>query len=320
MKRVMLMLGTVLLIVGLALSWKGYQMGGQEVATVHLFSQMFGGSIQVYAPTAGWFGRSPVQVGSTEASIAAPTPSPIVDFGAEAEATLILGDGEYYFTPNSAASCRVEPFHTLDIDLELGEVVICSGDDYVVTVYCQCRDHTVSCVSDDGVLSLRNSGTGLNSAQHGCDVVICVPWGRTLDELYVTLDMGSVTLSGLTLNTAYFDLDLGSLTGEDLTVLGDLTASVDLGSVELAGDLAGTTDISADLGSVSLYLFQSASDYTWDLCADLGSVTVNGSDQVSRNGRVTAGHGDRLLMVDASLGSITLEFDAEAAQVAETKS
>lgn len=319
MKRVFLMLGTVLLIAGLALSWKGYEMGGQEVATVHLFGQLFGGSVQVYAPTAGWFGRPLVRVRSgTETVI---DQIEIVGFGSEPEPTLLPRNAEFVFPANSAVSCLVEPFHTLDIDLELGNVVVWSGDDdYSVFVDCQCSDHAVSCTVQDGVLSLWNSGdgVGLNPAQHGCDIIICVPSDRALNELDAAVDLGSVTLSGLTLKTANLNLNLGSLTGENLTVLGDLVASVDLGSVDLEGDLAGVTDISADLGSVTLFLLRPASDYSWVLTADLGSITVGGRDQSSHSGRVTAGRGDIPLTVQASLGSITLDF-AEADTVTVTE-
>ena len=104
------------------------------------------------------------------------------------------------------------------------------------------------------------------------------------------------------------------LTGEALTVTTTFQVDADLGEVNLFGDLGECVDISADLGSVQLGLSKPASDYCWELEADLGSITVDGRNQhVNDENEVTGGYGNKMIEVDASLGSITVDFDQDFA-------
>lgn len=294
MKKFLLSAGALLLAFGLGLSWVGVRMGGETRATVRLF----GRSWDVYAPTSGWN-----VVSTTVRNVAEATPMPPSDQGVEHV-------DDVTFTDQDAT-----PFSSLNIDLDLGSVTIAAADDFGVEIDAWGTGYRVDHWYSGDTLYIENKDSGsVLPTNCGSNVTVYVPAGVWLESLYVDLDLGDLTLAGIQAMYADIDLDLGSLTGEALTVTTTLEVDADLGEVTLFGDLGEYVDISADLGSVQLGLSKPASDYCWELEADMGSVTVDGKKQrANDDGKVTGGFGNRMIEVDASLGSITVDFDQDFA-------
>lgn len=293
MKKFLLSAGALLLAFGLGLSYVGVRMGGETRATVRLF----GRSWDVYAPTSGWN-----VVSTTVRDVAEATPMPPVDRAME------QAD---HVTSTDMDSTR---FSSLDINLDLGSVTIAAADDYGVVIDTWGAGYQVDHWYSGDTLTIESKGSSTHLPDCGCSVTVYVPAGVWLENLYVDLDLGDLTLAGIQAEYADIDLDLGSLTGEALTVKTTLDVEANLGEVNLYGDLGEYVDISADLGSVQLGLSKPASDYCWELEADMGSITVDGKNQhTNDDGKVTGGSGNRTIEVDASLGSITLDFDQDFA-------
>lgn len=294
MKKFLLSAGALLLAVGLGLSWAGVRMGGETKATVRLF----GRSWEVFAPSAGWG-----VVSTTVHEVAAAASMPPSDRGVELE-------GDVVFTDNDNT-----PFSSINLDVDLGTVTVAAGDDYGVDIRAWGKGYEVNHWYSGGTLTIESNDSGsVLPTDCGSEITVYVPADVWLESLYVDLDLGDLTLSGLNLDYAEIDLDLGSLTGEALTVTTSFNVDADLGEVNLFGDLGEYVDISADLGSVQLGLTKPASEYCWELSADLGSVTVDGRNQHASDGsEVTGGYGNRTIEVDASLGSITVDFDQDFA-------
>lgn len=294
MKKFLLSAGALLLVVGLGLSWAGVRMGGETKATVRLF----GRSWEVFAPSAGWG-----VVSTTVHEVAAAASMPPSDRGVELE-------GDVVFTDNDNT-----PFSSINLDVDLGTVTIAAGDDYGVDIRAWGKGYEVNHWYSGGTLTIESNDSGsVLPTDCGSEITVYVPADVWLESLYVDLDLGDLTLSGPNLDYAEIDLDLGSLTGEALTVTTSFNVDADLGEVNLYGDLGEYVDISADLGSVQLGLTKPASEYCWELSADLGSVTVDGRNQHASDGsEVIGGYGNRTIEVDASLGSITVDFDQDFA-------
>lgn len=290
MKKFLLSAGALLLAVGLGLTHIGLTMGGETMATVRLF----GRSWNVYAPTASGWGMASAGV---RGAVATPSPS-LVQAVEEPPVDSAV------FTDTDGTS-----FSSIHLDVDLGDVTIVAGDDYVVEIESWGAGYQVNHWYSGDTLYIENSGNGAHLTNCGSNITVYVPAGVWLEDLYVDLDLGSLTLAGLQIKYANIDLDLGSLTGEALTVTTTLEVEANLGEVTLYGDLGENVDISADLGSVQLGLTRPSSEYSWQLEADLGSVTVDGKSQrLNDDHEATGGHGSRMIEVDADLGSITLDF------------
>lgn len=296
MKKFLLSAGALLLAVGLGLTHIGLTMGGETMATVRLF----GRSWNVYAPTASGWGMA--SAGVREA-VAMPSHM-LVEGGA-----VPVDQGSATTTDTGST-----PFSSIYLDVDLGDVTIVAGDDFGVEIECWGKGYRVDHWYSGDALYIENSGNGTHLTNCGSNITVYVPSDVWLEDLYVDLDLGSLTLAGLNMEYADIDLDLGSLTGEALTVTTTLEVEANLGEVALYGDLGENVDISADLGSVQLGLARPASEYSWQLEADLGSVTVDGKSQrLNDDHEATGGHGSRMIEVDADLGSITLDFDQDFA-------
>lgn len=294
MKKFLLSAGALLLVVGLGLSWAGVRMGGETKATVRLF----GRSWEVFAPSAGWG-----VVSTTVHEVAAATPTASLGIAVDrAEDVTFIDQDDTRFT-------------SIDLNVDLGTVTIAAGDDYGVDIRAWGKGYKVNHWYSGGTLTIESNDSGsVLPTDCGSEITIYVPADVWLESLHVDLDLGDLTLSGLNLDYAEIDLDLGSLTGEALTVTNTLQVDADLGEVNLYGDLGEYVYISADLGSVQLGLSKPASEYSWELSADLGSITVDGRNQHANGGNeVTGGYGNRTIEVDASLGSITVDFDQDFA-------
>lgn len=294
MKKFLLSAGALLLVVGLGLSWAGVRMGGETKATVRLF----GRSWEVFAPSAGWG-----VVSTTVHEVAAAASMPPSDRGVELEGDVTFIDqDDTHFT-------------SIALNVDLGTVTIAAGDDYCVDIRAWGKGYKVNHWYSGDTLTIESNDSGsVLPTDCGSEITVYVPADVWLESLYVDLDLGDLTLAGLNLEYADIDLDLGSLTGEALTVTNHFQVDADLGEVVLFGDLGEYVDISADLGSVQLGLSKPASEYCWELSADLGSVTVDGRNQHASDGNeVTGGYGNRTIEVDASLGSITVDFDQDFA-------
>lgn len=274
MKKGMAILGAILLAVGLGMSFTGRALGGETRATVRLF----GHSWEVTAPGMGHWNISTATVESP----------PDTGFSSTTE---------------------IGPFTGISLDVDLGNVTVAAGDDYLVDINYWGNGYQVLWANDGDTLQIWSESDGaVTEVNCGSDITVYVPAGAELEYLSARLDLGSLTMAGLTMDWADLDLNLGEVMGEGLTVRDNVNVDADLGSVALYGDLAGGVQINAALGDVTLGLSRSAAHYCWDLSADLGSVTVNGQRSGGFSSSVTGGDGDAVLQVDADLGSITVDF------------
>lgn len=284
MKKGMTILGVVLLVLGLSMSWVGGLLGGETRATVHLF----GRSWDVVAPSAGLRGGWHISTAMATRS-------------------------------DTAAGSMTEPgpFTGISLDVDLGNVTVAAGDDYLVDISYWGNGYEIRWANDGDTLQIWSESDGVvTKANCGSDITVYVPAGAELECLSAQLDLGSLTMAGLTMDYADLDLDLGEVIGEGLTVRDNVNVDADLGSVALYGDLAGSVQIDAALGDVTLGLSRPAGHYCWDLSADLGSVTVDGRHYGGVSSAVTGGDGDTVLQVDADLGSIQVDFDFDEAAAA----
>lgn len=292
MKKFLLSAGALLLVVGLGLSWMGVRMGGETQATVRLF----GRSWEVFAPSAGW---GVVTVQANHERTASATSIPVDEAAEDVVPT----------------SHDVTPFTSIDLDVDLGNVTIAAGDGYGVDIRSWGAGYQIDHWYSGGTLTIESTDSGsVLPANCGSEITVYVPSDVWLESLRVDLDLGSLTLAGLQLEYAEIALDLGDLTGEALTVATSMQVEASLGAVNLFGDLGEYVAISADLGSVQLGLTRPASEYCCELEADMGSVTVDGRKQrLGDDSEIICGYGDRVIEVDASLGSITVDFDQDFA-------
>lgn len=157
-------------------------------------------------------------------------------------------------------------------------------------------------------------------------VRISLPEGVDLDQLKLSLDMGSAQLNKLTSQELTATLDMGSLyikNGEfrhadfklsmgsvqlDHTVIFNSKMDIDMGSLEGIAALLGQHEIDLSMGGVDLGLLQSKANTEIVSDVDMGSLDVLTNLKERISPRVEDMDGKAHLDIDVDMGGIDLNF------------
>ena len=147
----------------------------------------------------------------------------------------------------------LEAFESIELDMQLGDVRILTGDDFSWSGKFPERVMPVFKVSGNQLKITQKSGrkVNLNIGENTCLLTITIPKGTSLRSVEADMDLGTFSADDLTCEKADFDLDLGSLTLSGCTV-GSLEADVDLGSIELKNCSLDKAKLNTDLGSIKI--------------------------------------------------------------------
>lgn len=126
-------------------------------------------------------------------------------------------------------------------------------------------------------------------------------------NLKLEADSGDVTLTDMTFDTGDLTLDLGKLTARGIVSNG-MKVESSKGEVNVAGKLTGLTDITSDMGKVTVNPGASKDQFSYELNADMGSVTVGG-EKMSGNSVVANTSAANILKIKTSMGEIRVDFE-----------
>ncbi len=209
-------------------------------------------------------------------------------------------------------------FSELSVDLDLGNIVIKSGDGNVEWNGSEELKPEVS--AENGKLKIKQKdGRLLTGAALNNTLTISVP--SALKKLDVKSDMGNLDVSGITAGKTDLKVSAGNITIKDAG-LGDLEADANAGDIRFdslsaekaefdsnAGNIKGSVSGSfkslkadTDLGNIELKLDCARSELTLDLKTDLGNVTVNGE----KTGSGKNGSGSSSVKADTDMGNINI--------------
>lgn len=209
-------------------------------------------------------------------------------------------------------------FSELDIDLDLGNVVIKSGAGSVEWNGAEELKPEVS--TESGKLKIRQKdGKFLKGAALTNTLTVSVP--SALKKLNIESDMGNLDVAGIGSDKTNLKVSAGNIVIKD-SDLGDLEADANAGDIKFdslsaekadldsnAGNIAGSVSGSfkslkadTDVGNIELKLECARSELSLDLKTDLGNVTVNGE----KTGSGKSGSGASSLKARTDLGNITI--------------
>lgn len=239
------------------------------------------------------------------------------------------------------------PFSKVDVDIDLGEVIITPGETYGVSLDWSGDGYWLTYEMDGDTLKVRsNGGFRLEMPERTATAYVYVPQDAALEKVDAHTALGDIDLSGVTVREAELSDDLGNISGYDFTAgeltvkcsLGDiylsdvsagsaeltnhmgnidafelttsrsLVVDADMGSVDLQGDFQGETDVKNSMGNVTLSLAQPESAYAYDLEVDMGELSING-EAFHRN--VSGSGSPHSLTAETNMGDLSLWFEGE---------
>ncbi|WP_343209719.1 DUF4097 family beta strand repeat-containing protein [Anaerolentibacter hominis] len=227
---------------------------------------------------------------------------------------------------------------SLTVDIDAGEVIIESGDEFRVSAsYISESDFRVW--SEDGVFYVSDTQTEWNRGfrllpfirlGRAPEIRITVPKDLILAEVEINIGAGSVKARNMDIGQLNVETGAGEFKGKDITVRNSGSISVDVGSAKLEnfsgnnvelncnvgsirmdGDLTGTTEASCDMGEIKLELTRRESDYNYQVDCDMGNVIINNHKRSGFGNDWSNYSRERAhnLNLDCNLGSIRVETE-----------
>ncbi|MDF9825124.1 hypothetical protein M2475_001591 [Breznakia sp. PF5-3] len=211
-------------------------------------------------------------------------------------------DSKTYTTKSSVKS--------INIEADAGEVYIKEADKFSIEV----KNYDVKAIEfkdNDGDISLSTGNqeivifpfTFWDDDSYERKITIYVP--KSCKSLEVDADLGNVEMNDISIDNLSLSLNLGSLEAKNIKVkTGKL--DLDLGDAEFSGDFKESLVITNNLGSIDITLAGSIDDYGYSLDTDLGEISIGGNSYHSHKDN---NGGKRLLKADADLGEINVFFN-----------
>ncbi len=174
---------------------------------------------------------------------------------------------------------------------------------------------------------LELSGITANNVMVSMDSGDCSIKGvKAAEQLTVTNNLGKIVLENAETKTLKLDADSGDVTLADTTFesgdlsvnLGKLTARgilskglkvrADSGDINIEGKLSGVTDLKNDMGAVTVSPGGPKDQFSYELNADLGSVTVDGKNTAGSVAFSTPSS-EHILKISTDMGAINVNFN-----------
>ncbi|MBD5096411.1 MAG: DUF4097 family beta strand repeat protein [Lachnospiraceae bacterium] len=241
---------------------------------------------------------------------------------------LVIGDAGQVMTLEKT---KVEKIDNIDIDAKYATVYLIPSDDYYIEYSITSSKSTLYKIQngrltfDDSAWTPIRLSFGIKDP-HNDYIKIYYPADADMNRLRAQLDMGSIEVSGVTIDNMEIDLDMGSLDITDCAI-DKIEADLDMGSIDILNTDISSADISLDMGGLdmsgthienrliadldmgSATLSLAGNDdgsqsYGFDLECDMGSVTINGTDE----GRKYNNSGNTVIEIDCDMGSIDIKY------------
>lgn len=161
------------------------------------------------------------------------------------------------------------------------------------------------------------------------NITVTIPKDFVADEFELHVGAGEVVADKIQANTGKFGVDAGRLAVDHIVITEkstytvgagemdinqmeakNITVDCGVGAVTIEGTLTGDNDIKCGVGDVSLELTGSEKDYSYDVNAGLGEVSIDGDNfhDVS-NRSIKNDDAQNYLNLDCGIGKISVEFN-----------
>lgn len=233
---------------------------------------------------------------------------------------------------------NMEAFSSIHIDSSVADVRIVQSsnvDQYGVKCEIAAYKENIQCKVENGELYIVDGDSdikfSLNLANIFSDInssiIIYVPEGESLDNVYLNSDVGDVKIDGITtVNSLEIGTDVGDIKINDGTyknvnihtnvgdikasgikVTNDLNANSDVGDVEINGEFACDVNIETNVGDIEFKTSVNESDYNYNVSGGAGDIEVFGKDYES-SGNVTGNAGGKYnMIIKTELGDVEIE-------------
>lgn len=196
---------------------------------------------------------------------------------------------------------QTEPlFDALEIDIEKGDLEICSGDSFS---YVRKDGGEADYEITDGVL--------LIDQRQDHKTVLTLPEGLTYTSVRLTAGEGHVYAeSALSLQTLELYVKRGEVTLSGISVTDSSVLEVSQGSVFLSGDPGKSVTVSSKEGQLSMEASCAQDDYNFEVELSMGHIHLGSEDYQGLSFSKSIDNGaERSMEVNCTRGDLSVKFD-----------
>lgn len=216
-------------------------------------------------------------------------------------------DGSDFSGTEESGKKELEAFDSVLVDADIGNLTIKQGDSYRLSWKVK-NTGAVKYELKDGRLEITQRNTKKNWAgvhNNHCEILLTIPRDVELKSVELDMAVGDVDIAGISTKSLNVKANVGDVDVES-SALGDVVIDADVGSVDLENCSFGNMEVDAAVGSIDVETMQSLEDYTFDLRADVGEISVNDNDY--RHGFQRDGKGTCKIRLKADVGGIDVEY------------
>lgn len=193
-------------------------------------------------------------------------------------------------------------FDSVNLELSVGDMDIVYGDGYQVLYnYPEKLKPQVKVKGDTLVVTQKTKSDfnfigfdNLSSfSDLDYDLIITIPKDAKLKDVFLSLDMGAVSLEDMEMNNLTIEADMGNVELSNSSCT-NITANADMGNIEMENVTFMTAECDADMGSIEIL----NSDFQFAECdADMGSIEISGNFEA--------------VAAECSMGSVSVDTDKD---------
>lgn len=214
----------------------------------------------------------------------------------------------------AAAETAIDAFTRVDLEVELGNVTLRTGEGYGLSLTGFEEDGYQPQFSvQNGKLKVWSdsaSVSGLALTDVTAEVIVTVPAGATLSELEIKTGMGNLFFEDVTAGDLDGETGMGSIFTRNVDARAELSLDAGMGDITLTGPLAPDTELDTGMGAVTVEAACGAAQCRYELESGMGAITVDGQQQSGSEVKGGSKNAPYELEITAGMGDITVNFGA----------
>lgn len=154
--------------------------------------------------------------------------------------------------PSVSEEMKTEAFDTVNIELDLGEIVFEEGDDYFVSYAFPEKIKPIIKVSGGALTITQQEGNILNLEDFSdCKLVVTVPAGTELNSIDISTDMGDIDVNKIFAQSVTVSSDMGEIDFQECDFV-TLSADSDMGDIKMEDSTLTSADVESSMGEVKM--------------------------------------------------------------------
>ncbi|WP_054743028.1 HAAS signaling domain-containing protein [Cellulosilyticum ruminicola] len=199
----------------------------------------------------------------------------------------------------------VDEFNKIDLNLDMMDVTIKTGDAYKVQIHYYSNDKMTYGVNNKVLKCVQKNDKEVKSAKN--EITIYVPQDKNIDLIDIATGMGRNTLidikaTEINVNSGMGDIDVVNIDTNEFT------AQLGMGNAKIDGTILGDINVDNGMGNVELKLVGKKTDYNYDIDGGFGKIVVGGMKAANMADYKEDNGANYKISVDGGMGDIKVDF------------